>query len=159
MDPIEKKPNRLVSTYCWWKIDEVEKLNQIANYNTLSIWKSARKSSALLLVFSGLITLGFFFAGSSTTDGLEGLIDVALFFILAPFVYQGRKPALMIAMLLWTIEKLASITNHSSPVIQVIWWALYMKAFYMAYTVGRNPTAIFPAPAAAAEAPPELKAL
>jgi len=133
----ENKPNIFVKAYFWWKLDAIELNNQILNYNTLSIWKSVRKMSALLLIFSSIATIGFVISGSIAS---EFLVDASISAVLAIFVYRGHRWATMSAMIYWTLSKAYGIYAHSNIAMQLIWWAVYMKPLYFAYCVGRNPS-------------------
>jgi hypothetical protein len=54
--PTKKSSGSLV-WFIWWKVDKDELTKQVKEYNSLSIWRSARKISALLLLFSAAVTV------------------------------------------------------------------------------------------------------
>lgn len=123
----------------WWEISPEELEGQVENYKTLKITKSARGLSFLLCVASSIITLIFiaFFNMDKT-----GFVDVILFIVLGFFIYKGQRWAIIITMILWTIEKALLIyepitkSNYSTTsFLQIAWWCLYMHAFYVALKV------------------------
>ena len=68
--------------------------------------------------------------------------DCAVMILLGAFVYRGHRWAIIGAMLLWTFEKLAAPLmgppkSGVRPIIigQLIWWAIYMHAFYLSLRV------------------------
>jgi hypothetical protein len=124
----------------WWKTDPGEVERQVAGYDTLSIWKSARGISMLLCVLSAMVTLvlGRFFELSSSTM----VFEFVMWSILGLFMYHGQRWAFIAGMVLWTLEKASLLflgaTAGRAPIAQLIWWALYMNAFFLAYTVERR---------------------
>lgn len=131
----------------WWRIDPSEMDEQIARYGTLSIFRSARGISALCLCFSMVVTL--LFIAFKFTDA-SAYLDVALFAVLAVFVYLGHRWAMIAAMLLWTAEKviiavsgLGSIHPNAGMLIgQLFWWTAYMHAFYLSFRVEQRRKAL-----------------
>lgn len=129
------KPNRFVSAFAWWIIDQVEYNDQVFNYHTLGLGKSARKLSSMLLLGSAALTLLF-----SIANPYSVLPDVIVSALLAVFIYQGHRWAAVSGMIFWTFEKGYLIFVQSGhPVSQLLWWSILMKPFYLAYVVGRNP--------------------
>jgi hypothetical protein len=70
--------------------------------------------------------------------------DVGLELFFAVFIYRGHKWAMIGAMIFWTIEKLVQISSAlqsphpNSAVMAVVWWTLYMHAFYLAFRTERE---------------------
>jgi hypothetical protein len=120
----------------WWDIDKDELNKQVDNYKTFSIWESAKGQSALLLVFSAIITTVFIIIGYQGLDSW-GFLDVVLFLVLAFFVYKGHRWAMICAMIFWTGEKVYAIATSSgtTPIVNIIWWAVYMSAFWLAFKI------------------------
>mgnify|MGYP001791914820 FL=1 len=132
----------------WWRTDKEDLKKQVVEYNSLKITKSYRGQSALLLIFSVLITIIFIVLRWAT---LVNLIDATFFLILAYFIYKGKKWAIISAMILWTFEKGYSFYDRlqalpgattPSPLIALIWWGAYMAVFYKAYQVEKMRTQI-----------------
>lgn len=116
---------------------------QIDQYDSLSIIKSARGQSFLLLVFSSCGTTLFILL--SYLDPVN-FIEVFLSLLLGYFIFRGHKWAMIIAMIFWTAERFCSLyetfTNfsHSSSndrLLNIVWWTFYMHIFYVAFNVER----------------------
>lgn len=139
-----KKPKKsALSFLLWWKIDPAEIEKEITQYNTLKVWQSARGTSTLFCVFTIVATvlLGEFLLHLSTS---AIAVEVIIWAPLAIFMYRGHRWAFMVGMALWTIEKAMLIysmftgdtpTPGAQPFFQIVWWAIYMHAFFLAYKV------------------------
>ncbi|MBP9711489.1 MAG: zinc ribbon domain-containing protein [Candidatus Pacebacteria bacterium] len=135
VSPAEKAKAPQRSWLLWWDVDEKEVERQVEGYDTLSITQSARGQSVLCLMLSVVITFIFINIGSSIVDK-SAYIDIVLFLILALFIYQGQKWAMIGAMVLWTLEKVYFISTGGTAILmQIIWWLVYMSAFWLAYQV------------------------
>lgn len=136
-----KKDTASTSMFLWWKVSESELQRQLEGYGSLGWKASARKISAGLLILSALITLAFM---SFQQVSNAAIVDIVLLLFLAQFTLGGQRWAVEAAMLLWTLEKgyllYTSLTSHNfgGPLMQVVWWALYMKYFYMAWRVEKE---------------------
>ncbi len=135
-----KKKNNYTHWLFWWVLDEDELDKQVREYKDLDIWHSVRKISALLLLFVAAITIcGIFFNWFDSS----AWADVVVALIIAFFVYRGHRWAMIAAMLFWTFEKLyfvytnysTSTTLQTSPIVQIIWWTVFMHVFYEAFKV------------------------
>jgi len=127
----------------WWKIDSDELQKQVDEYNSLKIYQAARGLSLLLFLlsacFSGIMIL------LNRVPAIAA-IDSILFIILGIFMYKGHRWAMIVSMLLWTFEKISLIGGTpGSIIVQIIWWALYMHAFYFAFKVEQKKRALPPA--------------
>jgi hypothetical protein len=126
----------------WWKIDQAELDRQVSQYGSLGFIHSARGMSVLCLVLSCTITACAAFFGAFGMDS-TAYFDVALFAVLALFIYLGHRWAMLGAMALWTLEKVLIIAQGLGPTHQVsgmafgqiLWWALYMHPFYFAFRI------------------------
>lgn len=123
-----------------WKMDEEELKNQVENYATLGFFRSVRKVATALMIFSAIITLIFVMVGWSPS---ETWVDAVLILILSFFVYKGQKWAMISTMIYWTFSKGLQIVNGFSAenfsggniIMPIIWWAIFMGAFWQAYQV------------------------
>ena len=132
---MEKKKN-VFSLFQWWKIDDDELTKQIVNYDSLGWWASARTMSVSCLLFSALVTSVF--VVSKLADS-SSLLDVFIMLAICPFMLKGNKTSFLLAMLYWTFAKAYGIV--ASPtflVTSLIWWAFYMRCFYLAFRVERD---------------------
>jgi len=135
----EKKRNRkrAFEWVLWWKINPAELDDQVARYDTMGFIHSARGMSVACLLFSIVVTSAFVYFHISDP---ASLIDAAMFAILALFISLGHRWAMIAAMLLWTLEKGSVIVEgvsgaHTNVVVQIIWWCIYMHAFYLTFRV------------------------
>jgi hypothetical protein len=124
----------------WWQVGEDELNKHAAEYQTMPFWKSARAGAIVCLAISIVITTTavYFDAGGFSPSAF---VDAALMGALALFIGFGQRWALIGAMVYWTLAKIytgvMAIQSGISvgAVTSVIWWALYMHAFYFAFRV------------------------
>lgn len=134
--PPKRKPSGL-SFLAWWRPNPDEVQKQVAQYDTLKLWQSARGISLLLCLFTVTVTvlLGSFLHLSSATVIAEGLI----WSVMGLLMFRGHRWAFIVGMVLWTVEKGSLVIQPASagqmPIVQVIWWFIYMGAFYLGFTV------------------------
>lgn len=135
-----KKKGNYTHWIFWWILDKDALERQVKEYKNLSVWYASRKIAAIALLFSSLVTI---LMVTFTNYDSSALIDVALMLILAFFIYRGHRWALVLAMIYWTYAKFYGLyasysitsTSHTSPIIAILWWAIYMHAFYEAFKV------------------------
>ncbi len=131
----KKKPSLNYNGLFWWKLNDAEVKNQVDNYNLLKITQSYRGISALLLLVSVILT--FLFIGLGAMQISAGA-DAVVALVLAYFVYKGHSWAMISAMVYWSFEKGYQLSqNPSSSLGIIIWWTLYMGAFWGAFKVER----------------------
>lgn len=138
----QSRSNKALAPYIWWKIDESELAKQISEYQTLDWKNSARKISSSLLVFSILVTVGFTYFGKTDPSAY---VDAVIMAILSVFCFKGHSWALMSAMIYWSFSKVYLMaTGFSFPILHIIWWAIYMKQFFLAWRVEKVRSKPFP---------------
>ncbi len=126
----------------WWRIDQDELNKQVAEYESMRITRSAKGQSFLLLNLTAWATIAFIvFAHLSAVH----ISDVLIALVLGYFIYSGHRWATIAAMVYWSIEKLTAIWRtpvglpFHNPVEmimqQLVWWCIYMHAFYLAFRV------------------------
>jgi hypothetical protein len=144
LDPTKAKPpKRGWNWFLWWRIDPDELDDQATEYKTMGIFTSARKLSACLLCLSTVVTIAFIVL-RAVPQAAYG--DAVIFAILAIFIYLGHRWAMIGAMIVWTIEKAfvaiagieTGLPSSATSIVQLIWWALYMHAFYLAFRVEQH---------------------
>jgi hypothetical protein len=117
----------------WWKIEPDELQRQVREYDSLGMVKSARGLSAALLALSAIVTTIFVCVGWTE---VWSLVDAILFLSLGAFIFRGHRWAMISAMVLWTLEKASGLYGKPQyAIMSVIWWTVYMQAFYLAYRV------------------------
>ena len=126
--------------FTWWRIDPEELQRQVSQYDTLKLYQSARGLSVLFLLLSATITAILTGIKLSGFDDIN-YVDAAISVFLAIFILLGHRWAMLVAMVFWTIEKgnqIFTVFDSSRPqpfnvIIAVVWWAVYMHAFYLAF--------------------------
>lgn len=127
-----------------WSVDPIALEEQISGYRTLGGLASYRKISALLVLLAVLSTIGTSLAWDSDLTTKELGLTVIVYSVLAAFVYRGDRWALVLIMVLWTLDKAASaymtlmLGNIAGVLVQALWWAFYMSFFWKAFTVERE---------------------
>jgi hypothetical protein len=95
--------------------------------------------SVVALMFAAMVTALFIFVGWADSFAY---VDVAMFLLLAFFIGLGHRWAMMAAMILWTFEMgdrvFETFANHQSTgrvVSGLIFWCLFMHAFYFSFRI------------------------
>ena len=118
-----------------WKITEKEMENQIKNYSILGVSRSYHKLSALIffLIFSFSTVITVSVNILSFTQALPALL---FYFVISIFAYKGNKWAIILIMIIFTLEMTFKIVDSSMLKISpFLWWFLIMPTFYKAYIV------------------------
>jgi hypothetical protein len=130
---------RLWSWLLWWNIDATELDAQVANYEDVALLKSPRGLSILCILFSITITVVLLIT-KIVTDRFA-YVDVGIFAVLGSFIYFGHRWAMIVVMIHWTFERgylvFLGLNGTIAPTVvtQIIWWCIYMHAFYFAFRV------------------------
>lgn len=117
----------------FWDQDSAEVQREVAAYHTLSPLQSSRGRSALLALMTGLLTL---IVSSATDNTVAGIVVAALYAAIAVWCLGGSRRALVVAMVVFSLDRLAALLS-GAVLITLIWWGLGMGLFYRAYTVER----------------------
>ena len=130
-----KKPKKSFAGFLlWWRTDPEEVRRQVAAYHTLRVWQSARGTSALLCMLTVVVTM--LLSGYMGLSSSEITTEAVIWTTVAILMYRGYRWAFVVGMLLWTFEKgELLLSGRGSPVVQVIWWTIYMSAFFLALKV------------------------
>jgi hypothetical protein len=132
MDNQPKKKNRF-AWLLWWQIEPEELDKQVSQYNDLKFFRSVRGQAVACLAFSIAVTCVLVYSGVMDSSAF---IDAGIMAVLAIFIYLGHRWAMILAMVLWTIEKgFAVMDSPGRLVMHVIWWCIYMHAFYFSFRV------------------------
>src|SRR3954469_15907168 len=108
-EPPKKAKSSFLSFLAWWQVDPQEVQKQVDQYDTLSVWQSARRLSGLLCALSVCLTL--FFGGALGLSQSTILSEVVIWGVLGLFMYRGSRWAFVLGMLLWTFKKGALIVD------------------------------------------------
>jgi hypothetical protein len=142
----KKSKKSAFSFLLWWRTDPAEVEKQVAGYNTLKVWQSARGISALLCAFSAVVTMLLGNLIHLSTG--EVYFEVAIWSTVGILMYFGLRWAFILGMVLWTLEKATMLfSGGAAPIVQIIWWAIYLNAFFLAFRV-ESQRAAMPAPRA-----------
>jgi hypothetical protein len=142
----KKSKKSAFSFLLWWRTDPAEVEKQVAGYSTLKIWQSARGISALLCAFSAVVTMLLGNLIHLSTG--EVYFEVAIWSTVGILMYFGLRWAFILGMVLWTLEKATMLfSGGAAPIVQIIWWAIYLNAFFLAFKV-ESQRAAMPAPRA-----------
>ena len=147
----KKKGNSFLNTLMWWKVEAAEVEKEVAQYGTRKPWNSSRGVSAGFCALSVVLTVAL--SGYLKLSTTSVVVEVGIWTTLGYFMYRGHRWAFIAAMALWTFEKAVFVANGgggAAPIVHVIWWAIYMNAFFMGFTVERRRAALAAAPPPAA---------
>jgi hypothetical protein len=63
--------------------------------------------------------------------------EVAIWSTVGILMYFGLRWAFILGMILWTFEKASMLLagGSAAPIVQIIWWAIYLNAFFLAFKV------------------------
>ncbi len=138
---VKESKRSALSFILWWRPDPEEIRRQVEQYKTLRLWHSARGISALLCGFAVAVTILF---GTLLMNLPTGTVigEAVIWGSLGLFMLRGHRWAFLTGMVLWTIEKGFMLVQGAAvgraPIVQVIWWAVYMGAFYQGLVVERR---------------------
>jgi hypothetical protein len=125
--------------FLWWKVDPAEIQQQVGEYHA-DRWTLARHVAAYCLLVSVAITTIFINVGLMDSGAY---FDAGIMLFLAACIFLGQRWAMIAAMLFWTFEKVVGFTDFTQAhppggafvISQLIWWATYMHAFWVAFRV------------------------
>jgi hypothetical protein len=130
-----EKESSVLNWVLWWRVSPEELKKQVDGYATLKIHSSARGISFCLLLLSSVLTV---IAIAVNIVGIYATIDAVLLLALGICILKGQRWAMVLAMILWSYEKLGQVfgvSTHVNIVTVLIWWVIYMHAFWLAYRV------------------------
>src|SRR5262245_62790654 len=107
----QKGAKSVLSFFAWWKTDPDEIAKQVDQYSTLKVWQSARGVSALLCVFSFVVTVSL---GRWVLNLSNGTLaaEVIIWGLIAVFMYRGHRWVCVLGMSLWALEKGAVLLGN-----------------------------------------------
>ncbi|MFA6105428.1 MAG: hypothetical protein WC725_02395 [Patescibacteria group bacterium] len=118
-----------------FKMSQEEKEFQIKNYNSLSVWKSYRKQSAMVIFLSVIITVGYV-ALLKTPITLFLVVSLIIYFILGVVIYRGNKIFIILTGILLTLDKIVIMFVAGwFGLTGFIWLLAYWSLGYKAYLV------------------------
>jgi len=114
-----------------WSVSQEEMQEQVANYHKLSITKSFRGQAVLATAIILTLTIVLqVFLGAGLVEIFSGLL---IYGIILAFVYKGFRWAIITLIILWTIEKIYTLSSGS--VMSILWWLAIMPFYVKALKV------------------------
>lgn len=151
----QKQSNSFLNQFIWWKLDPIQLKKQVSEYTSLKIYKSYRGIAVLLI--AGWIFLTKFFSLVQWIPNNKfivslfiyediGFFNLLFYLFLIVFIYKGKKWAIIVAMMIQTLNSgyalLNSITSVNMDIIFwlmiIFWWSLFMRFLYGAYRVEKE---------------------
>lgn len=133
----QTKKQNFFSKLLFWKLDESELEIQINQYDTLKGIKSWRKFASILTIAVIILTIAGSLVG--LVSGTGAVIAGIIYTPFAYLIWKGKKWALIVMMILWTLEKAGSVIDRpASVVIVLIWWDYFMRYYWGAYQVEKR---------------------
>lgn len=100
----------------------------------MKIYKSYRGISTLIILFS-LLTDSFYLLGGSFYI-FDLIFILVIYSVLMIFIYKGKKWAIILAMVYYTIDRVMRVNEtESGASFIMINWMIYMYFFYHALII------------------------
>lgn len=123
----------------WWRIDPAELELQITQYHELPINKSIRGVSFLFTILGAALTAA---AVELVTHNRLEYAGVAVMLGLGFLMWRGQRWAMIAGLVAYTAAKIYQVVSlvesgHGGGGIVglLLWWAIFMHAFYFALRV------------------------
>lgn len=118
-----------------WRIDETELKSQVENYTALKVTQSYKGISVLIILsLLGLSLLLSFF--STFADTATIFWSIVIYSPILFFVYIGHRWAIILLMILYTLEKTYLFYElGGNNIMPIIWWIIVMPYFWKALRV------------------------
>ena len=124
-----------------WKLNKQDLQYQVDNYKSLNIFSSARKLSATIILLFMLPSVFLLYLIATEGEGLpiEIIITVIgiilLDLLLIVLIYKGNRVAIIIMMIIWTLDKVVQLLSGVNFFIVAAFWAIVMTILTSAYEV------------------------
>jgi hypothetical protein len=135
-DPAKPQKKVQLNWLLWWMVTPEELEEQVSRYDQLKIYQSARGISLLLFVASAVLTVGMI---ELVTHDRSGYLDAALFIGVGVLIYYRQRWAMILGMVLWTLEKGVQLVQMAQTgksyffVSIVVFWSVFMHAMWLAF--------------------------
>lgn len=114
-------------SFKWWSIEAQELQEQDNKYSELKVTESYRGRAFLVVLAFSLISIVYGIVVNVPSAFITGLLVT----LLALFIYKGFRWAMLLVMIIWTIEK--ATTFLSSPWVSIFLWVLVMGSLFKAW--------------------------
>jgi hypothetical protein len=125
----DKVSNNFLSKYIFGLNSEKFK-SQISDYYELGLTSSYRGQAALAIII--VVCLSFLLAYGTESYEYYGAF---IYIPLAYFIYKGKKLALMLTAILYSLDQLYNIYSGGGGIWPLIWWLVVVGILYRAYQV------------------------
>lgn len=119
--------NSFFDSFKWWSIEAQELQEQENKYSELKITESYRGRAFLVVLTLCLISIVYGLVLIVPSAYITGLLVASL----SIFIYKGFRWAMLLVMIIWTIEK--AIAFLSSPWLSISLWVLVMGPLFKAW--------------------------
>jgi hypothetical protein len=114
-------------SFKWWNIEAEELQEQESKYSELKLTESYRGRAFLVVLAFSLISIVYGIVLIVPSAYIAGFLVT----LLSLFIYKGFRWAMLLVMIIWTIEK--AVTFLSSPWISIFLWILVMTPLFKAW--------------------------
>lgn len=117
------------------KLSKAELEYQAANYNQLKIGQSYRGVALIVMII--ILAVSAVLVTVFNVISLDGFLLSLLYYIpLIIFAYFGHRWAIVLLMILWTIEKITGIIIFDSSIwLTILWWIIVFSVLYRSLQV------------------------
>jgi hypothetical protein len=112
--------------------DIAELDNQVSNYHSLGVLKSARGVAVIFLTLYEILTLIQAFLGARTFR--DFFLYLIVYSFLAFNIYKGRRWSLITAILIWTVDSLY-VFAVTGEWLRLVLWFIILAALIQAANV------------------------
>lgn len=131
--------NNKIKKFFSLHIDKEELQNQLANYDTLHVNKAYRKISALIIMIIAVVSLlGLYYDQMVEISSAAIALSLLIYFLVAFLINKGNRFAIMLAIIIWTLEKavqLYQIQDFNIRIMILLFWFIIVRFFWRAFEV------------------------
>lgn len=108
------------------KLSPEQLAKQVDGYTTMKFHQTLRGAAVCLIGFSVVLTIVVtqFLTHQSWWEVVPELV---IFLVLAAFIARGSRVAMILAILLWTADKVTQLANGTGGVSIIFWWFIMVS--------------------------------
>jgi hypothetical protein len=65
----------------------------------------------------------------------DAIVSLVVYGLLALFTYRGSRVAIILLMIVWTLDKALQLLDPAVAVTALVWWFAYLKVFLSAFQI------------------------
>jgi len=119
--------------------DEDDFKNQVENYHSLGITKSVRGQLAVFFLVMLVVSLLIGYFSVSYFSFEDVLYSFIIYIPLAYFIYKGHRWAMIVMIIMWTLEKgyqlVATTPVGRLGILTLVWWYIVVAYLYKAIKI------------------------